>query len=214
MDRSKFTRIFLIRHGDTIDEESKKVYKGSIDIPLSEKGIVRIRRVSQFLSRFKIDYIYTSTLSRSIDTGRIIAEQQGLPIEATSAFNEIHFGVWEGLSFDEIRVKYPKELELWLKDIETYPPPDGEQIRDAQSRAVRKFYEIIDKHKEQTIGIVSHSGILRLIISSILDLRMSMLFKISQDYGCIDMIDVYEDNIVVIKLLNFTLYPELAVAGN
>jgi broad specificity phosphatase PhoE len=61
---SSRTRFFLIRHGDTIDEETKKVYKGSIDIPLSAKGIARMEKIAHFMSRYKLDALYTSGLSR------------------------------------------------------------------------------------------------------------------------------------------------------
>jgi alpha-ribazole phosphatase len=200
------TRIFFVRHGDTIDEETKKVYKGSIDIPLSDKGRQRIARASEFLSRFKMDYIYTSTLSRCIESGKIIAEKQGLPIETASALDELGFGLWEGMSFDEIKEQYPKELKLWLSDLENHTPPQGEPMRDAQRRSVAKFKEIIDKHRGRNIAIVCHAGILRLIICSILDLKLSDMFRIGQNYGCIDMVDVYADNLAVIELLNFTQY--------
>jgi alpha-ribazole phosphatase len=206
MNKSKATRIFLIRHGDTIDEETKKVYKGSIDIPLSDKGRQRIAKASEFLSRFKIDFIYTSALSRCIESGTIIAEKHGLQVKTSPALNELHFGLWEGLSFDEIRERYPRELDLWLGDLESHTPPQGEPIRDAQKRGVIKFNEIVGTHREKNVAIVAHAGILRLIVCSILDLKLSMMFKISKDYGSIDMVDVYENNMAVIKLLNFTQY--------
>jgi alpha-ribazole phosphatase len=206
MNKSKATRVFLVRHGDTIDEETKKVYKGSIDIPLSDKGRQRIARASEFLSRYKIDFIYTSALSRCIESGTIIAEKHALQAKTISAFNELHFGLWEGLSFDEIREKYPTELDLWLGDIETHTPPQGEPIRDAQKRGVIKFNELVGTHREKNIAIVAHAGILRLIVCSILDLRLSMMFRISKDYGSIDVVDVYENDMAVIKLLNFTQY--------
>jgi alpha-ribazole phosphatase len=206
MKRDGGTRIFFVRHGDTIDEETKKVYKGSIDIPLSDRGRQRIARASEFLSRFKMDFIYTSALSRCIESGKIIAEKQGVSIETESALNELGFGLWEGMSFDEIRERYPREIELWLKDFETHTPPQGEPMRDAQQRSVAKFKEIADKHRGQNIVIVCHAGILRLIICSILDLKLSGMFRISQDYGCIDMVRVYKDNIAVVELLNFTQY--------
>jgi alpha-ribazole phosphatase/probable phosphoglycerate mutase len=200
------TRLFLIRHGNTVDEETKKVYKGRTDIPLSRTGILRMHGAAAFLSAFTLDRIYTSTLSRSIDSGRIIANSQGIDIEVTPAFDEVDFGVWEGLSFEEIGERYPEELRWWLKDPATYPPPQGESFKNAQRRSVRALRKIIAEHKGQQIGIVAHGGILRIMIFALLDMRLHKLFRMGQGNGCINIIDIYEDGVVVADLLNFTYY--------
>jgi alpha-ribazole phosphatase/probable phosphoglycerate mutase len=199
-------RLFLIRHGDTADEETKKIYKGSIDIPLSEKGVERIKKASSFLSSFKIEAVYTSTLSRSIESGRIIAEPHGIDIALEKDLDEIHFGSWEGLSFDEIREKYPEHLTRWLRDPVNNTPPLGEPFRNAQKRSVKKLKEILKSRDGQTVAVVVHGGILRVLILSLLRLRLSGLFRISQDYGCINIVDIFSDGNVTIKLLNFTYY--------
>ncbi|MCX5799686.1 MAG: histidine phosphatase family protein [Proteobacteria bacterium] len=200
------TRLFLIRHGETIDTETKKIYKGTLDIPLSRKGMSRMKNASKFLSKFNIDFIYTSALSRSIESGQIIAKPHNLDIEVASAFNEIHFGLWEGLTFEEINKQYPKELELWLKDPQIYSPPQGEPLTDAQKRIAGGFEEKIRKHDGQTIAIVAHGGTIRIIICVVLSLKLSQIFKIAQDYGCINIIDIYENNNAILKLMNFTFY--------
>lgn len=206
MDRKNRTRLFLIRHGDTIDEETKKVFKGSKDIPLSEKGRARLRKASQFLTRFNFDHIYTSALSRCIESGKIIAEPHNLETEVAAAFNEIHFGIWEGRSFEEIDEENPTEFRRWVKNPDIHTPPQGESLADAQQRSVGIFNEMISKHRGENIVIVAHAGILRLILASILDMKLSAIFKLGQDYGCINIIDIYKDDIAVIKLLNFTMY--------
>jgi len=205
LDKMDHTRIFLIRHGETVDEEVKKVYKGTLDIPLSEKGILTMRRVADFLSQYRIDFIYTSALSRSVESGRIVAGARKLRIKKTASLNEIHFGSWEGLSFDEISARYPKEFRLWLKNPVKYTPPCGETLLNAQKRIVQQFYEIVQRHKNAVIALIVHAGVLRIIISSLLSLKLSNMFAFSQDYGCIDIVDIYENNKAVVKLLNFTL---------
>jgi alpha-ribazole phosphatase/probable phosphoglycerate mutase len=200
------TRLFLIRHGNTVDEDTVKVYKGKTDIPLSRTGVLRMHGAAAFLSTFTLDRIYTSTLSRSIDSGRIIAAGRGIDIEVASAFDEVDFGVWEGLSFGEVRERYPEAFRLWFKDPITYPPPQGESFRKAQKRSMTRLRKIIAEHKGQQIAIVAHAGILRIMIFALLDMRLHSLFRIGQGYGCINIIDVYEDGVVVADLLNFTYY--------
>jgi broad specificity phosphatase PhoE len=200
------TRLFLIRHGDTIDEETKKVYKGSLDIPLSDKGRDRLRGAAQFLSRFTIDHVYTSSLSRCMESGAIIARPHGLEIRSLSGLNEINFGAWEGLSFEEIAGIYPTEFELWVSDPELHSPPLGEPLRDAQERAVAAIDRITDRHRGENIAVVAHGGTLRTIFCSLLGLKLSSLFRLGLDYGSISIVDIYRDNNVVIELLNFAFY--------
>jgi len=206
LNKNDLTRLFLIRHGDTIDEESKRVFKGTADIPLSEKGVERLKKASAFLSRFDFDFIYTSALSRCIESGKIIAKPHKMETKVAKAFNEIHFGVWEGRSFDEVQEEYPIEFWKWRKNPDIHTPPEGESLVEAQQRSITNFNKMVKKHRGQNIVIVSHAGILRLIISAILDLKLSLLFSIAQDYGCINIINVYKDDLAVIKLLNFTMY--------
>ena len=206
MNRNNRTRLFLIRHGDTIDEETKRVFKGTSDIPLSDKGRARLQKASQFLTHFNFDHIYTSALSRCIESGNIIAAQHNMKTEIADAFNEINFGIWEGRSFEEIDEENPTEFRRWVKDPDIHTPPQGEPLVNAQLRSVGIFKEMINRHRGQNIAIVTHAGILRLIFASILGMKISAIFRIAQDYGCINIIDIYRDDIPVIKLLNFTLY--------
>lgn len=200
------TRLFLIRHAETIDEDSTKVFKGTIDIPLSETGIARIKAASQFMSRFHLDFIYTSALSRCIESGKIIAEPHGLQVQVVEGLNELHFGLWEGLSFEEVQERYSEELKAWLGDLEEQSPPGGETLREARKRVMKAFYDVAEAHAGQTGLVVAHAGVLRIIVSSILDLPASHIFRIAQDYGCINIVDIYKNNTAVIKLLNFTFY--------
>jgi alpha-ribazole phosphatase len=202
------TKLILVRHGETVDEETKPVFKGISDIPLSAKGLQRMAKAASFLSRFPIDVVYTSALSRSIESGKIISNPHGLDVKTTTDLNELHFGLWEGLAFDEIQRSYPEEFSLWLKDPETHSPPQGELLKDVQQRAGSAFNDILTKHRGQTIALVAHAGILRIILASLLELNLSRIFRISQDYGCINIVDVHDDDIPVIKLLNFTYYME------
>jgi broad specificity phosphatase PhoE len=138
------TKLFLIRHGDTVDEENIKVYKKSIDIPLSNKGIARMEKVGAFLSDYPLDILYASTLSRSVESAGIIGKSHNLEVNIESAFNELGFGRWEGLSFSEIKEKYPESFPLWLKNPVSCTPPDGERLLDAQERIMKGLYKIIE----------------------------------------------------------------------
>ena len=200
------TRLYLIRHGNTLDEETKKVYKGRLDIPLSRAGVARMEKAAAFLSDFRMDRIFTSTLSRSVESGRLVAGAQGLDIEKDPAFDEVAFGVWEGLSFTEIKERYPDELGRWLEDPGSHPPPRGESFDEAEKRSMTRLREIIAEGEGKTIAVVAHAGIIRIMLFSLLGFRLTRLFRLGQDYGCINIVDIYEDGNVSLNLLNFTYY--------
>ncbi len=200
------TRLLLIRHGNTVDEETEKVYKGRTDIPLSRTGVSRMEKAAAFLTAFTIDRVFTSTLSRSVESGRIVAHPQRLEIEVDPAFDEVSFGVWEGLTFDEIRQRYPREHALWIEDPGAYPPPEGESFETARKRSMERLTGIIEECRGQTVALVAHAGIMRIMIFSLLNMKLSHLFRIGQDYGAINIVDFWEDGNLTLNLLNFTYY--------
>jgi broad specificity phosphatase PhoE len=200
------TRLYLIRHGNTLDEETKKVYKGRLDIPLSRAGVARMEKAAVYLAASGMSRVVTSTLSRSVESGMMVAGAQGLEVERDPAFDEVAFGVWEGLSFTEIKERYPQEIERWMEDPGSHPPPLGESFRDAQDRSMTRLKEIVAESEGKTIAVVAHAGIIRIMLFSLLGFRLTRLFRFGQDYGCINIVDIYEDGNVCLNLLNFTHY--------
>jgi alpha-ribazole phosphatase len=200
------TRLFLIRHGNTLDEETGKVYKGRTDIRLSQAGIARMEKAGAYLAAFPIHRVFSSTLSRSIDSGALVAKPQKLEVEIEPAFDEVGFGVWEGLTFDEIRERYPEEHGRWIEDPAAYPPPQGESFETARKRSMERLGRIVEECRGQTIAVVAHAGIMRIMIFSLLNMRLSRLFRIGQDYGAINIIDFWDDDNLSVNLLNFTCY--------
>jgi broad specificity phosphatase PhoE len=118
----------------------------------------------------------------------------------------VGFGVWEGLSFDQITERYPEEHARWIEDPSAYPPPQGESFETARKRSMDRLGEIIEECRGQTIAVIAHAGIMRIMIFSLLSMRLSRLFRIGQDYGAINIIDFWDDNNLSVNLLNFTYY--------
>jgi broad specificity phosphatase PhoE len=200
------TRLFLIRHAETLDEDSKKIFKGRIDIPLSETGRARMERAAAFLSSFPLDVIYTSSLSRAIESGRIIGRTRGLDTTPVAAFNEIDFGEWEGLSPAEIQERYPEEFSNWYHQPTVFVPPAGESFQHVQQRGMEALRRVIESHKGQSVAVVAHAGILRAMIFGLLDIELANIFRIVQGYGCINIANIRRNGFVAMDLLNFTYY--------
>jgi broad specificity phosphatase PhoE len=164
-----------------------------------------MEKVASFLSAYTLDVLYASTLSRSIESARIISNPHNLAVNKENCFDEVGFGKWEGLSFNEINEEYPELLHLWMNNPVFYTPPDGERMVDAQERIMNGFHKIIETQRNRNIAIVCHSGTLKIIISTLLELNLSNMYRLAQDYGCVDIIDIFENNRVIIKLLNYSM---------
>ena len=151
------TRILLLRHGATEWNETKRA-QGQADIELNEEGRRQAIHAIGELGDFDIDAIYASDLKRAIDTARPLAESRGLGVEVDAAFREIDQGEWEGLTVDEIRVRWPA---LWGPNRHFTARPGGESPQQVRERALAGLRRIADRHPGQTVVVVSHGGTIR-----------------------------------------------------
>ncbi len=179
--------IYLIRHGKIGLKDGERRYIGQMDIPLTEEGREQAKALALKFRQLKIEAIYCSDLSRSKDTAWEIAKEQGLVPRERKDLREISLGKWEGLKFAEVAQRYPREFKQRGADIAYFRPPGGESFADCSQRAVAAFYDILD-NEYKNILIVGHAGVNRLIISHVLGLPLNNLFRIGQDYGCLNII--------------------------
>lgn len=216
--------LYLVRHGET-GSDDKKRYKGSIDVPLSTRGEEQIINASIFIeesiiaskSAQALSYladihgatvsndvktsIYCSSLVRAKKSGEIIGQRLNVEPVVINEFRERSFGIWEGLSFQEIKDRYPEEFHQWAKDPLRYGPPQGESTIDVKNRVIPKFKSILKSNQTGNIIIAAHGGINRVILCTILGIPLKNLFRIEQGYGCVNVIEFWRDYPVV-KVLN------------
>ncbi len=229
------TTLYLIRHG-ALEGGGPKRYNGSIDIPMSEEGILQIKEASffiretldsahrsKYLSYLKdvhgaaggmekqeeenteatpgLDAVYCSDLSRAVKSAEIISEPYGLTPVKIPALRERSFGVWEGMTFSEIKERYPGEFEAWADNPVAHSPVGGESTLEVKERAVRALNEILGRHAGENVAVVAHGGVNRILICDILGVPLENIFRIEQDYGAVNVIEFW-DRYPVVKLLN------------
>jgi len=210
------TTLYLIRHGETEGSETKR-YKGTLDVPLSEKGTKQVECVSQYILKLVstrqkeedtlpvsgpgLRAVYCSDLSRALKSAEIIARLHSLnPIVAPS-LRERNFGLWEGMSFDEIKVKYPGEFDDWAGNPLTFSPVNGETTLEVRDRVVEAFKKIVHAHPGERVAIVAHGGVNRVILCHILGIPMENIFRVEQDFAALNIIEFW-DRYPVVKLMN------------
>lgn len=196
-----FTRLYLARHGQVVGFD-KLTANGHTDVDITETGVIQMNSLAERLRLVELSAIYATGLKRTEKGARIIAQYHNLPIITRPEMKEIYFGDWEGLSFEEIEKVYPGKLNKRFADIVSYRPPgNGENMEDVSNRVKTCLNEILSKQVGNNILIVAHGGVNRTILCAALGIELKNLFNIQQDYGCLNIIDYYPDNVLV-RLVN------------
>jgi alpha-ribazole phosphatase len=195
------TRIYLIRHGEVEGAETPR-YNGHADVPLSERGIGQYHQLKERLAASAISACYTSDLSRCAVGADIIGAHLGLTPVRERNLRELDIGLWEGKSWAELMEEYPQEWRARLADMANYRAPRGESLTDLSDRVMPVINGIASRHTGEDVLVVAHGGTNRVILLNAIGAPLSALFKIEQDYCCINIIDYYTDGLSVVKLLN------------
>jgi alpha-ribazole phosphatase/probable phosphoglycerate mutase len=194
------TRLYLLRHGQVADGHTH-LYHGNNDIELSPQGIKQLEQAAAQLQNVELAGVYASDLSRAAQGAEIICRGRSIEPRIIPEFREIHFGLWEGLSFQEIMEQYPDDLQARFRDLPNFRIPGGESLMDLKARALPALQSLIAQHHEQAFLLVAHAGINRVILSEALGLNLQNLFRLDQNYGCLNIIDYFPD-LAVVRLIN------------
>lgn len=194
-------KIYVVRHG-RIESDEEKRYIGQSDLKLAQEGIEQAKRLYQTLKTIDLDAIYCSDLKRTQKTAEIIAEGRGILPVLLPEFREINMGAWEGKRFADIRAELPKEFEHRGEDPANFRPSGGESFKDLYDRVIPVFERIING-TQKDILIVSHAGVNRVILAYALGLPLTHIFKLKQDYGCLNVIS-FDGRTLCVEKMNLT----------
>jgi alpha-ribazole phosphatase len=194
------TRLYLVRHGQVADGHTDR-YHGNNDIGLSANGVRQFEALAAQLEPVPLVGVYASDLTRALTGAEIISRGRKVKPQIIPEFREVHFGVWEGLNFTEIAERYPEELQARFKDLIRFRIPGGESLTDVKLRALPRLTSLIQQHQQEAFLIVAHAGVNRVILSDALGLSLEFLFRLDQNYGCLNIIDYFPD-MAVVRLVN------------
>lgn len=159
-------KLYLIRHGQTEWNNEGKI-QGHTDIPLNAKGIRQARCLGTAMEPYPVTAIFSSPLKRAYQTAEKIAEKKGLSVGVMNELQEVDFGLWEGLTWKEIKASYPEDFECWDKNPVEHCPTGGELRKDCKKRCKNAVESILLQSKGDVV-LVAHGGILVFIISYLL----------------------------------------------
>ncbi|MGC9520831.1 MAG: alpha-ribazole phosphatase [Anaerolineae bacterium] len=173
-------RLLLVRHGETTWNASGR-YQGQRDIPLNEAGRAQAVAVARRLASVALQAIYTSDLGRAAETARVIAQPHGLEVHEDVRLRELNFGVWQGLTYQQIAAQDPKRLARWNTDRANRAPPEGESLAQMAARLRALLDEVKAQHPNDTVALISHGGTIRVILCLLLDHPLSAYWQFEVD---------------------------------
>ncbi len=183
------TRVFLVRHGATVLSAEDR-FAGSTDVELSDDGRKQAGSLAERLANEPIAAVYASPMRRTVETATIIAAPHGLTLQTADGLREIDHGRWEGLLRPEAEERFAGEYLAWEADPFTFAPEGGESGLQVLSRALPVIREIVVKHTDETVIVVSHKATIRLLISSLLGVdARGYRDRMDQHPCCLNIVD-------------------------
>jgi len=166
--------LFLVRHGETEGQSSIR-YHGRTDVALSELGRAQMRAAAAALAPRDFTTVFASTLVRAVESARLIAGESA-PVVSLKEFDEVDFGLFEGLTAEEIRARYPAEFARWNQDRldSAYAYPGGESRAAFSARVERGLHRMLELWGDDggasdgsSALVVAHRGVIRTIVRAL-----------------------------------------------
>ena len=153
------TRFCVVRHGETAWNAEHRV-QGQLDVPLNERGLTQARAASKVLGREKFDAIYSSDLSRARQTAQPVLDFLSLKIILETELRERHYGIFERLTYAEVKTRYPEDYARFEAREPDYAFRTGESLKDFSARSIAVVSKIVQSHLDESILVFTHGGVL------------------------------------------------------
>jgi ribonuclease H / adenosylcobalamin/alpha-ribazole phosphatase len=202
--QGKPTVTLLLRHGQTPMSVEKR-YAGRSDVPLTDVGVAQAAAAAKRLATAGLDAIVSSPLQRAVRTAEEAAAVTGLPVVTDDGFRETDFGAWEGLTFAEVRERWPSEMTAWLAD-PAVAPPGGESFAEVDERVTAALHRVLVARSGQRILVVSHVTPIKTLVTAALLAPPPALYRMHLDVAALCEIDWYADGPAVLRSFNDTAH--------
>jgi len=195
------TRIWLIRHGEPAGVRGRCY--GKLDVGLSAVGRAQVQAVAECLRAEPLSAIYASPRLRTIESARLVAHPHTCGYREEPGLREIDFGDFEGLTYDEIAARYPDLYRQWMETPTEVQFPHGESFAAMRGRVLQAFEAIQQAHVGQTVALVTHGGVIRILIAWALAMPDPSLFRLAQDFAAMNLLTLV-DGVPVLQSMNRT----------
>ncbi len=166
------TRLCIVRHGETAWNAEHRV-QGQLDIPLNEIGLRQAQAVGRTLKDERFDAIYSSDLVRARQTAQPSANLFSMKILLEKDLRERHYGIFERLTYAEVKVRYPEDYARFEARDPEYAFRTGERLKDFSARSIAVISRIVNEHEDENILVFTHGGVLDKLYRFITGLPLS-----------------------------------------
>ncbi|MCD9872726.1 bifunctional RNase H/acid phosphatase [Streptomyces guryensis] len=196
----------LLRHGETpLTPQKRFSGSGGTNPSLSDVGRDQAERAGAALARRgTIQAIVASPLARTRETAGIVASHLGLEVSIDDGLRETDFGAWEGLTFAEVRERYPDDLNAWLADPEAQPSGGGESFAATATRMEATREKLVAAYAGRTVLLVSHVTPIKTFVRLALGAPPESVFRMELSAAALSAVAYYADGNASVRLFNDT----------
>jgi broad specificity phosphatase PhoE len=207
------TLLILVRHGQTEWNRVER-FRGRADVPLNETGMAQAEATGKRVAAaWQPAAVYSSPLSRAVKTAEAIAKHFDLPVQVHPGLADIDYGEWQGMTPPEARLRWPEAVDAWYNQPHLARIPGGESLDELRSRAMAMVSELSTRHDGQTIVMLGHTVLNRIILLGVLGLGNERFWHIRQEPCAINLIEAEEGDYTLVSL-NDTCHLSIMKATN
>ena len=193
-------RLWLVRHGET-EANVAGLYSGHAPTPLTERGIAQAQTLGTLLRNVPVDNVLCSELERARHTTQLILGDREIPVRKMPELNEMFFGDWEMRHHRDLAREDAENYAVWCNDWQNATPTNGEGFQAFSLRVERFIAQLADYKMCQNLLVVSHQGVLSVLIARLLSMPAAAMWHFRVEQGCWSAID-FCDDFAVLKVLN------------
>jgi len=189
------TTILLTRHGHVAGINPPR-FRGRANLPLTDQGREQAGKVARRIAyTWNPTVVYTSPLARCVDTGAAIAAACGISSQILPDLADLDYGQWQGKNREEARMEDASMLAAWLATPDRVTFPAGESLQDVAARTARALQSVRESAGSETVVLVGHDSVNRVMLAQCLDMPLSSYWRIVQDPCCINEIELDAEGI-------------------
>ncbi|MFZ5810072.1 MAG: histidine phosphatase family protein [Chloroflexota bacterium] len=194
------TRFILVRHGQTEWNRVER-FRGRADVPLNDTGLQQAEATGERVAaQWQPAAVYSSPLSRSMKTAEAIARHFQLTVQPHSGLIDIDYGLWQGLTPEEVKNRWPKELDAWYNAPHTVRIPGGESLADLRLRGLDAVHQLAEQYEGETIVLVGHTVINRVILLAVMGLGNERFWRLHQDTCAVNVFEKDGGDFTIVSL--------------
>jgi len=193
-------RLFVLRHGETVFTRERR-FAGWRDVPLTDAGLRQSEAAAAALSGVAISAVFASPLERARTSAEAVAKPHRVAVQIMPAFRELGFGAWEGRTRAEVEAAEPALYDVWRTAPDRFTAPGGESLPAVAKRVAEGIETLRADHDGESVVLVTHAVVIRLIVLDGLGLGPARLWSIDASPAGITVLE-YRDDWVTVHRMN------------